>query len=106
MRKETEMKILPSPGLILVERERREAATSSGVFIPRRTQEEKPTAIVVHPGFHEDIVGPIGTRLIVKPHCGTDFFWEDAEKELTFLDVDDEVYCKVAHGVIVDHEYI
>lgn len=101
-----ELGIIPAMGWILVEREMRDEATTAGVLVSRRALEEKPTAIVVHPGFHEKLCGPMGSRIVVDSQCGTDF-WSDAlGRYLTFLDVANEVYARVPHGVEVDHGYI
>jgi len=98
--------IIPVQGWILVERQMRNEATNKGVLVSRRGLEESPTAIVVHPGFHEDLVGPTGSRLVVDRQCGTDF-WSDAlERYLTFLDVDNEVFARVSHDSEIDHAYI
>lgn len=104
--KQKALGIIPSPGLILVEREMRDEAVKGGLLVTRRGLEERPTAIVVHPGFHEDLVGPTGTRIVIERQCGHDF-WSDAlERHLTFIDVDNEVFAQVTHDAEVDHCYI
>jgi co-chaperonin GroES (HSP10) len=80
--------IIPYPGYIIVNREHKNESTDAGVFVPRQDQEETNIATVIHPGVSEF---KFGDHLIVMPHAGTDFWWDDGDMEMTILDQETEV---------------
>ncbi len=82
-----ELKLLPLPGYILVRRIHKRAKTKGGVIVPRREQEETSLALCVHPGWYHDEFTQ-GDRVLVEPHCGTDFFWAGGDVEFTILPIE------------------
>ena len=88
------MRLIPYPGKIIVSRILKDAETTGGTWVPRQDQEETPLATVVHGGTTG---WEYPQLLLVRPHCGTDFTWEeDDDVEFTILDTDnDEVFGEV-----------
>ncbi len=87
MTTDEELKILPLPGYILVQRIKKNECTKAGVFVPRQDQEETSGAICIHPGWYHDEFTQ-GDRVLVEPHCGTDFFWAGGDVEFTILPIE------------------
>jgi len=80
--------IIPYPGFIIVHRDHKSAHSQGGVWVPRQDQEETPFAMVAHPG---DSAFKFKDLLVVMPHTGTDFWWDEGDMEFTFLSWETEV---------------
>jgi len=86
------MDIIPYPGYIIVYRQHKEEASEGGIVVPRQQQEETEYATVIHPGASQF---EFGQHLIVAPHCGTDFYYDEGEMEMTILNEKTEVLAEV-----------
>ena len=82
-----ELLMKPMPGYVLIQRIKKSAHSDAGVWVPRQDQEETSGAWIIHPGWCLDDFAQ-GDCVIVEPHAGTDFFWEDGDVEFTILPIE------------------
>lgn len=78
--------MVPMPGYILVQRINKREATKFGIIIRRRAEEETSFAYIIHPGwYHHEFTQ--NDCVVVEPHCGTDFYWDDGDVSFTILPI-------------------
>lgn len=85
------MNVIPYPGFVIVHREKQEEMINNVIGM-QRGELESDYATMVHPG---NTHWKLGQRLVVKAHCGTDFWWEDGDMEFTILNQNTEVLAEV-----------
>jgi co-chaperonin GroES (HSP10) len=95
------------PRFTLVERINRSAKSNTGLFVPRRGEEETCGAIVYDAGKEGTKEGiKNGDLIIVRPHCGFDFTLNDpirGKVSLTALAMDnDEMFAIAPQGTDLD----